>query len=120
MARFDLYSNILGSDLANEDELIVWDASAGKVKNLVISELFTRLPIAIVEMGTGAFNSLAGTTIALGQTIPVSDYHVLITNQEDSGFIGDVWVSKTDSGFTIYNSGSDASSAFAYAVIARQ
>lgn len=70
--------------------------------------------------GSSKFNSIAGVTISLAvPVVTVSDYEVTITPQADSGFIGDVWVDKATTGFSVYNSGSDDSTAFSYIVLRR-
>lgn len=67
---------------------------------------------------TDEFNSVAGVSISLPTAVSsVDDYQVIITQNADSGFIGDIWVEKTTSGFTVYNSGSEDSAEFTYIII---
>lgn len=82
------------------------------------------LPSMINEIdgiiGTGIFNSHAGTTIMLPTPVEsVGDYGVIVMPGSSSGFIGDVWVDKTINAFTVRNSGSDTTTEFCYIVVQR-
>lgn len=72
----------------------------------------------VMVVGSGQFNSLAGVTIALPTEVASTDeYSVFMNKLADSGFVGDIWVDKATTGFTVYNAGSDAETYFEYVVL---
>jgi hypothetical protein len=78
------------------------------------------MPNLKLIIGTETFNSIAGVTVSLPRTVSsVDHYSVGIVPVEDSGFIGDIWVEKDTTGFTVYNSGSEDATDFEYQLFYR-
>ena len=95
---------------------------AGKIPALdddgKLDQSLIRDDMQVAYSGTATFNSTDGVTINLPASISeVSSYSVMCVPLADSGFVGDVWVEKNDTSFTIYNSGSDNSTQFEYIVL---
>jgi len=70
--------------------------------------------------GTGVFSSLTGTSIAIGATMPDTNYKVKITNTSVmDGSLGDIVVKaadKTTTHFKVYNTGENADGTFEWEV----
>jgi hypothetical protein len=64
------------------------------------------------QIGDGVFAGVEGVTIAISP-VPDTDYRVHVMPTSQSGSIGTISIgSKTTNSFTVFNSGSDQSSAF--------
>lgn len=66
MPRLDAYANLTNEQLAAEDQLLVWDASAPGVRNVAIGELDERW---IVTSSNYARRSRGSSLIAIGDSI---------------------------------------------------
>lgn len=62
--------------------------------------------IDIPPGGSTTTNGTTGRAVTFSAALPDTDYHVSVTAGADqNGQLGDVWVSKSTSGCTIYNDG---------------
>lgn len=72
--------------------------------------------IDIPPGGSSTTNGTTGRALTFSAALPDTDYHVSITpSAAQAGQLGEVWVTKTTSGCTIYNDGATGIS-FTWAV----
>ncbi len=56
--------------------------------------------------GSSTTNGLSGRSISFASSLPDTDYHITITpTVQAQGQFGELWYSKTTTGFTLYNDG---------------
>lgn len=66
-----------------------------------------------IEVHTGTFNSSTGTSVSLTKTVDATnEYSVKVTPTSRSTAIGDIWVTKTTSSFTVHCADSNTTDTF--------
>jgi hypothetical protein len=59
--------------------------------------------------GASTTAGISGQSISFGRDLGTTDYHItLLLTQRPYGKLGDVWYSKSSTGFTLFNDGDSA------------
>lgn len=87
--------------------------------NLTVTGSFSANIIPRIETGSGTFNTTPDTATTISHSQGTTDFRVMITPTSDpGGFLGEYWVTKTTTNFSVYKTGSGASITFDYILIA--
>jgi len=110
-------ANLKLDTVPTNDYLLMADSAAsGGMKWASISVTKTALGI---ETGSGTFNTTPDTATTISHSIGTTNFKVMITPTSDpQGFLGEWWVTKTTTNFSVYKTGSGAGITFDYILIA--